>query len=197
MAVGSGVCSTKARHKKTGRKNMKLKRIWVLSLAIILGTSLSATAQTTAVERHPVLMPDGKGQRSVVEFLEAKLQSKLMAREMPYRIILPKDYAASKAHYPVVFLLHGLSGHYTNWIDKTKLADYAAEHQFIIVTPEGNDGWYTDSVSVVSDKYESYIIKELIPEIDKNYRTIADREHRMIAGLSMGGYGGMKFGLKY
>ncbi len=63
--------------------------------------------------------------------------------------------------------------------------------------PEGDDGWYSDSVSVPNDKYESYIIKELIPEIDGKYRTIADRPHRIVAGLSMGGYGAMKFGMKY
>ena len=63
--------------------------------------------------------------------------------------------------------------------------------------PEGNDGWYTDSATVPNDKYESYIIRELIPEIDKKFRTLPDRAHRAVAGLSMGGYGAIKFGLKY
>ncbi|MDQ3132308.1 MAG: esterase family protein, partial [Acidobacteriota bacterium] len=53
------------------------------------------------------------------------------------------------------------------------------------------------SATVPNDKYESYIVKELIPEIDKNYRTIPDRNNRVVAGLSMGGYGSLKFGLKY
>lgn len=120
-----------------------------------------------------------------------------MARDMPYRVVLPTDYATSKEQYPVVFLLHGLSGHYDNWTDKTKVAEYAAAYKFIIVTPEGGDGWYTDSASVPNDKYESYIVKELVPEIDQKFRTLADRDHRVIAGLSMGGYGALKFGLKY
>ena len=127
-----------------------------------------------------------------------KLNSKLMAREMPYRVILPLGHKTeSKARYPVVYLLHGLTGHYTNWADKTALAEFAAKHNFVIVTPEGNNGWYTDSVSTPNDRYESYIVQELVPEIDKNFRTVADREHRFIAGLSMGGYGALKFGLKY
>ena len=126
------------------------------------------------------------------------LKSKLMGREMPYRIILPKDYnAIAEARYPVIYLLHGLTGHYSNWTDKTKVAEYSIGHQFIIVTPEGDNGWYTDSVAKATDKYESYIMQELIPEIDTKFRTLADRDHRAIAGLSMGGYGGMKFGLKY
>lgn len=99
-----------------------------------------------------------------------RLNSKLMGREMPYRIILPGAYrqADEKTKYPVVYLLHGLTGHYNNWIDRTKLAsDYSLKHNTIIVTPEGDNGWYTDSAAKATDKYESYIIKELIPEIDR------------------------------
>jgi putative tributyrin esterase len=130
--------------------------------------------------------------------LDQKLASRLMGREMPYRVILPASYAKNtKLRYPVIYLLHGLSGHFDNWTDKTKLALYAAAYDFVIVTPEGNDGWYTDSATVPNDKYESYIVDELVPAIDKEFRTEADRDHRVIAGLSMGGYGSVKFGLKY
>jgi putative tributyrin esterase len=128
-----------------------------------------------------------------------KLNSKLLAREIPYRIVFPKDYKQTDKNkkYSVIYLLHGLTGHYDNWTNKTKIAEYASQYNFIIVTPEGNDGWYSDSVSVPNDKYESYIIQELIPEIDKNFNTLTDRKNRVIAGLSMGGYGSIKFGLKY
>jgi len=128
-----------------------------------------------------------------------KLSSKLMAREMPYRVVLPVKYKNQneKTLYPVVYLLHGLTGHFDNWTEKTKLAEYAAKYDYIIVTPEGGNGWYSDSVTVPNDKYESYIIQELIPEIDKKFRTAGDRSHRAVAGLSMGGYGSIKFGLKY
>jgi putative tributyrin esterase len=129
-----------------------------------------------------------------------KLASTLMAREMPYRIVLPVGYSDpqnSTKRFPVVYLLHGLTGHYNNWTDKTKIAEISASQNLIIVTPEGDDGWYSDSATKPNDKYESYLVKELIPEIDKKFRTIADREHRSIAGLSMGGYGAIKFGLKY
>ena len=130
--------------------------------------------------------------------LDGKLSSKLMDRSMPYRVIVPKNYSdRADRRFPVLYLLHGLYGHFDNWSDKTKLIDYAKDYDLIIVMPEGNDGWYTDGATVPNDKYESYIIKELIPDIDKKYRTQADREHRIIAGLSMGGYGSVKFGLKY
>lgn len=129
-----------------------------------------------------------------------QLKSKLMGREMPYRVILPPDYRSklsSTRRYTAVFLLHGLSGHFDNWTEKTAIGAYSYNQAFIIVMPEGGDGWYTDSESVPADKYESYMIQELIPEIDQKFRTTGGRDKRAIAGLSMGGYGALKFGLKY
>lgn len=125
------------------------------------------------------------------------LASRLMDRKMPYRVVLNSSYDRKDRRFPVVYLLHGLSGHFDNWTERTKIEEYAASHDLIIVTPEGGDGWYTDSASVPNDKFESYLIKELIPEIDRKFRTAANRENRSIAGLSMGGYGAIKFGLKY
>lgn len=132
--------------------------------------------------------------------LTVSLNSKLMAREMSYRVIFPVNYnqkAKAGERFPVLYLLHGLGGHFDNWTDKTKLAEYAAQFNFLIVTPEGGDGWYTDNAAAANDRYETYITEELIPEIDKKFRTINDRNSRAIAGLSMGGYGSFKFGLKY
>lgn len=162
-------------------------QILFLSLAL----SLPFSVQAQKAEAENVVKLNG--------FQNYKLNSKLTNREMPYRVILPANYNNSneKTFYPVIYLLHGLTGHFDNWTDRTKLTEYAKKYNYIIVTPEGGDGWYTDSVSVPADKYESYIIQELIPEVDKKFRTIADREHRIIAGLSMGGYGAVKFGLKY
>nr|ACF94292.1 esterase [uncultured bacterium] len=159
---------------------------YVLGLIFVLGLACSFQGQQaqpkialpTTVENH-------------------KLNSKLMAREMPYRVVLPIHYKSEKAQrYPVIYLLHGLTGHFDNWTDKSKLAEYAAKYDYMIVTPEGNNGWYSDSATIPNDRFETYITQELIPEIDKNFRTVADRNHRAVAGLSMGGYGSIKFGLK-
>ena len=126
-----------------------------------------------------------------------KFQSKLVNTTLPYNVILPADYDASRTtRYPVLYLLHGLDGHYSDWVSRTNLADYASEYSLIVVTPEGNDGWYTDSAIVTTDKYESYILQELLPDVEARYRTIQARYGRAIAGLSMGGYGAIKFGLK-
>lgn len=124
-----------------------------------------------------------------------KLSSQMMGRDMPYRVVVPTDYDTKTAdRYAVVYLLHGLTGHFNDWTDRGNITGLAAKYNLILVTPEGNDGWYSDKGS---DMYESYIVKELIPEIDKSFRTFPDRDHRIIAGLSMGGYGAVKFGLKF
>ena len=126
-----------------------------------------------------------------------RFQSKLINTTLPYNVILPTDYDTSKTtRYPVLYLLHGLTGHYNDWISRTNVADYAAEYRIIVVMPEGNDSWYTDSATVTTDKYESYILNELLPDVQQRYRTIEARYARSIAGLSMGGYGAFKFGLK-
>src|SRR5258708_1713170 len=89
-----------------------------------------------------------------------ELKSNLTGRNMPYNVFLPVDYDQTNSRYPVLYLLHGLFGRYDNWITHTNLADYAAAYRMIVVTPEGGDGWYTDSATVPADKYETYIVKE-------------------------------------
>jgi S-formylglutathione hydrolase FrmB len=127
-----------------------------------------------------------------------RFESKLVGKSLPYIVILPVDYHSSTTtRYPVLYLMHGLGGHYTDWTTRTNVADYAAQYRLIIVTPEGNDSWYIDSAGVPTDKYESYILNELVPDVDARYRTIQSRYGRAIAGLSMGGYGAFKFGLKF
>ncbi len=138
----------------------------------------------------------GSSPKPSSRIVEAQLDSKLMGRKMPYRVMLPDDYETSRARYSVIYLLHGFAGSYANWFDKTALAQYSAGKPFILVTPEGENGWYTDVPSKPHTNYESYIVKELIPEIDSQYRALNDRAHRMIAGLSMGGYGALKIAIR-
>jgi putative tributyrin esterase len=166
----------------------------VLSLALTPSVQLPAPAQTRAA-RSPKTTPQKNSSVQIVQF-----QSKLVGKTLPYNVLLPVDYdhpSSKTKRYPVIYLLHGLTGHYTNWFERTKLSDHAAPYNLIIVTPEGNDNWYTDSVTVPADKYESYIIEELLPDVQRRFRAVEAREGRAIAGLSMGGYGALKFGVKY
>jgi len=162
-----------------------MKKILLIVFAVGLFSTNGLFAQTAPAKVDP-------------RVTELKLASKLMQRDMPYRVILPDGYAqATDTRYPVIYLLHGLFGSSANWTGLTQLSTYSQAYKVIIVTPEGENGWYTDSPIKAANKYESYIIKELIPEIDAKYRTNARRESRAIAGLSMGGYGALKFGIKY
>jgi putative tributyrin esterase len=119
-----------------------------------------------------------------------------LQRDMHYRILLPRDYGKS-GRFPVLYLLHGLFGDYQNWDTRTQLEDYARNIPLLVVMPDADDSWYTNSATVPADKFEDYIAKDLIAEIDGKYRTIRDKHARAIAGLSMGGYGAVKIALKY
>lgn len=129
-----------------------------------------------------------------------ELKSALLGRSINYRVLYPVQYKypdKREKRFPVLFLLHGLTGQSSNWIEKTRIARYATEYELFIVMAEGGNGWYTDSATVPADKYESYILRELIPEVERRFRVSKERNGRAVAGLSMGGYGAIKFGLKY
>lgn len=176
---------------KLMNKNMFLLRILLIVCCGFIFAMPPATAQVTLADKAAMANPP-------MRMADLSLESKLMGRSMPYRVLLPPDYEQNiPRRYPVIYLLHGLTGHFDDWEKRTKLSSYAREAGFIIVMPEGNDGWYTDSGVVAEDKYESYIIKELVPEVDQKFRTMPERSRRAIAGLSMGGYGSLKFGIKY
>jgi len=114
-----------------------------------------------------------------------------------FNIILPRDYATSSQRYPVLYLLHGYTDHYPAWVSYTGIVQYARSYAQIIVMPEGDNGYYTNSYSDPKLAWEDFIIQDLVPYVDSHYRTVAARQGRAIAGLSMGGYGAMKLGLKY
>src|SRR5436853_2232863 len=145
---------------------------------------------------YPLATASGSVPSTSIETIQ--FQSKLVNTTLPYNVILPPGYRASATtRYPVLYLLHGWGGHYTDWLTRTNVADYASQYRMIIVMPEGNDSWYVDGAAGVNYKYESYILKELMPDVDKHYRTIQSRYGRAIVGLSMGGYRAIKYGLKY
>jgi putative tributyrin esterase len=127
---------------------------------------------------------------------DAVFHSVSLQREMRYRIIVPRDYDEG-GRFPILYLLHGLYGDYRNWDTKTSLENYARNVHVLIVMPDADDSWYTNSATVTGDKFEDYVAKDLIREIDEKYRTIRERGGRAIAGLSMGGYGAVKFAFKY
>ena len=114
-------------------------------------------------------------------------------------VIVPDNYKKSKKKFPVVYLLHGYSGNYGTWVKSFKeVLQQVDRYGFIAIGVDGNySSWYFDSPIDPTFKYETYIIDELVPFIDKKYKTIASREGRAISGLSMGGHGSLYLSLKH
>ena len=108
-------------------------------------------------------------------------------------VIKPNNYKKNKAAFPVVYLLHGYDGWYSNWIIRVpELTNWADEFNQIIVCPDGGkSSWYFDSPVDSTMKYETYIGIEVPAWIDAHYNTIKDRKGRAITGLSMGGHGAL------
>ncbi|HWC53054.1 MAG TPA: alpha/beta hydrolase family protein [Chitinophagaceae bacterium] len=121
------------------------------------------------------------------------IYSDAMHKDIKCVVVKPDSYENDNNQYPVVYLLHGYSGNFSNWITKVpKLKEEVDQLQLIIVCPDGNySGWYIDSPIDPSMKYETYVAKEVPAYIDSHYHTIKDRKTRAITGLSMGGHGAL------
>ncbi len=114
-------------------------------------------------------------------------------------VIKPDTYSKNSAPFPTVYLLHGYSGSYQNWVHKVpQLKQFADAYQIIIVCPDGAfSSWYFDSPVDATMQFETYIAKEVPAYIEAKYRTIKDRKARAITGLSMGGHGGLFLGFRH
>ena len=111
-------------------------------------------------------------------------------------VILPDSYQKNKSAYPVMYLLHGAFGHFSDWLsntpDKMLVKNLADQYNLIIVTPEGETfSCYVNSPVNKQSQFESYIIDDVIKKIDATYRTVHDKKGRVITGLSMGGHGAL------
>jgi len=124
--------------------------------------------------------------------------SLVMGRDIKAVVIRPTDYSTDKK-FPVLYLLHGFSGKYSDWILKvpsiTQLAD---RYDMVIICPDGGfAGWYFDSLVDKKSQYETYLAKELVNYVDSHYSTVKDRSGRAITGLSMGGHGALYLAFKH
>lgn len=127
------------------------------------------------------------------------IYSQSMKKEINCVVIKPGKRKLAKGPFPAVYLLHGWSGNYRNWITLVpELRNYADEFGMIIVCPDGHySSWYFDSPIDSTMRYETFIAQEVPDYIDKHYPTIRDRRGRAITGLSMGGHGGLFLGFRH
>lgn len=122
-----------------------------------------------------------------------------MNKKIKAVVITPKGYPSGQG-LPVVYLLHGYSGSYADWSEKSAevIGELADQNNFIVVCPDGGfSSWYYDSPMDPKVKYETYVSRELVSWIDKNYKTIKHPSGRAITGLSMGGHGALYLALRH
>ena len=127
--------------------------------------------------------------------LECEMQSEILGCTKKYCVYLPQGYSDENRTFPVLYLLHGLTDTHTAWRDKGNVQDIATEiirsgkaQEMIIVMPDAGttyDGYFNSA----EWRYEDFFFQEFIPHIESTYRVVPDRQHRAIAGLSMGGGG--------
>lgn len=170
-----------------------------LTLAIVL-VSLMASAQPGVTQRQR-----SDAGRSV----EHVFTSSILGMDRAYNIYLPQSYDSNPdKYYPILYLLHGAWSENTAWERSMNLSAVqnmlvasGESREMIIVTPNActtneEGGWqgYFDTPQWM---YESFFYEEFLPFIEKEYRVLADKEHRALAGLSMGGGGSAKYAQSY
>lgn len=173
------------------------KKVWLVLLFVFFMINLTIPSFTAA--KNPYVPPS----KTAVESITSKA---LLKDERPkhhkltYKIYLPRGYDKKRSEgYPVVYLLHGSEGNENSWDDFFGKLDEMIEKKEIepliaVVPAAGNSYWVN---SKKHGHYESAVIDDLIPHIDKKYNSITDRSGRFISGYSMGGYGALRYSMVY
>ncbi len=125
-----------------------------------------------------------------------RFTSEILGRSWDLNVYLPPDYVGSGLEYPVLYLLHGSGGDETSWCTGIEVLDALISAGKILptiaVAPRASH-WWVDTV----EPFERAFMGDLIPFIDRTYRTIPSRGGKAVAGLSMGGYGALRYALTY
>jgi S-formylglutathione hydrolase FrmB len=131
------------------------------------------------------------------------VKSRILKSSVHYCVYLPESYEAGAGQhppqdYPVLYFLHGLGDNERTLFNSggwTLLDDLRHQHkigEFLIVAPDGGRTFYIDSADG-SVRYSDFFLQEFIPAIEKKYRVRKGRGGRAISGISMGGYGALRF----
>ena len=131
--------------------------------------------------------------------------SSALFRTVTVNVVLPCDKLdADRKHYlnrgkkfKTLYLLHGLIGNYTDWISGTRVQRLAEKNDLAVVMPSGDNSFYVNSYAIPNNDYGRFIGEELV-EVTRAMFPLSDkREDTFVGGLSMGGFGALRTGLKY
>ena len=133
-------------------------------------------------------------------FLEFTYKSKALKMNITVNVLLPEkgnnspDAGAPEGTFKTLYLLHGVGANHADWVRKTNIERYAANHSIAVVMPAVERSWYADTAYGM--KYLTFITTEL-PNVCRSYfkGMSPRREDNLIAGFSMGGYGAIKAAL--
>jgi enterochelin esterase family protein len=172
-----------------------------LSIIITLVANTAANLMPRhAGAAHQAAASAPPSQDNGVEY--GSLQSSSLGKELKYAVQLPPSYKSdTKRRYPVLYFLHGMNGNEGEFqrrgvaAEVSKLRDEKKIGEFIIVAPAGENSFYLNSKSGVL--YEDAIIKDLLPHVEKTYRTMSTPAGRAIQGISMGGWGALMLAFKH
>ncbi len=135
--------------------------------------------------------------------IQVNFISQTLRRTVPINVILPVDKFSMQRQVPIekktyktLYLLHGIFGNYTDWLSGTRIQQWAEEKELAVVMPSGENAFYIDQESTHS-YYGRFIGEELVDITRKMFPLSEKREDTFIGGLSMGGYGALRNGLKY
>ena len=159
-----------------------MRRIGIVLAVVWPALSLHAQVPPSAPDIAPAV---------VVTVPSVSLESQQVAT-----ILLPASYAQSNRRYPVLYLLHGGGQDHTAFATRSWFRTLASR-DMIVVTPSVGNSWYVNSAADPKAKYEDFVVKDLVEFVDSRYRTVASREGRAVAGVSMGAWGAMLLGLKH
>jgi S-formylglutathione hydrolase FrmB len=130
------------------------------------------------------------------------ISSTLLGRSVDVCVVLPSAYNASSKRYPTLYFLHGLFENERSWSERgghQVLEELRAQGEigdFLVVLPNGGKTFYVNSYDG-RDRYEDFFIQELVPRIDRKYRTMPSAQARGISGTSMGGYGALHLAMDH
>ena len=175
-------------------RQKKWSSIW--SVACVCLAAFFAMGLVSCAKSKPDEAPDRPRLTTNVKMVDIRFHSAALNREMPYRVVLPATVAAGQK-LPVLYLLHGGGGGgFQDWTNLSDVARYA-ERGLILVMPEAEESYYTNSYAHPQDRYEDYIVHDLIVDVESRFPVAKERSHRAIAGLSMGGFGAVVLALKH
>lgn len=137
---------------------------------------------------HPRLSPN-------VILRDVVFRSAALGREMRYRVVLPASIAPHQ-ELPVAYLLHGGGGGFRDWSNRSDVARFA-EAGLVLVMPQGDYSYYVNAVERPGDRYEDYIVQDLLSDAEAKFPIAKGGANRALVGVSMGGFGAIKIALSH